>query len=213
MKKLFLPLLALSLVAAGCGTTDVHHAQEPAPSDTQEQTGKSPKPTLTPTATPTPTPTPTEKGYAEVGEPAEQGGVQMTVHSAANSPTVSLNQTNYRSGSGYETYTEVPAQTGGHYVIVTTTVKNNGKESMDLTCGWPIEVGLFDAEDRLFDPIDSLYEMKDNPQCNASLQPGFESQMSYGFLVPDGAKVLALAFRDTETEPSAEPGIVRLDLP
>lgn len=77
LKKLFLPLLALSLVAAGCGTTDVHHAQEPAPSDTQEQIGKSLKPTLPAAATPTPAPTPTEKGYAVIGEPAEQGGVQM----------------------------------------------------------------------------------------------------------------------------------------
>lgn len=147
-----------------------------------------------------------------MSEPVEQGGVLMTVHNAVNSPTIALNQSNYRPGSGYETYTDVPAQSGGHYVTVDTTIRNNGKESMDLTCGWPIEVALFDAENRTFDPIDSLYQLKDNPECNAKLQPGFESRMSYGFLVPDGANILGLAFRDTQTEYNADPGVVRLEL-
>lgn len=205
MKRLVLPLLALSLALAGCGSSE----------PIQNEAAEAPSPrVLQPTPAPTPTPTPTVDDLIfEVGEPAVQGGVEMTVISATASPTISLNESGYRSGSGSETYTDAPAQAGGHYVVVSTSVKNTGKGSMDLTCGWPIEVVLFDEEERAFDPIDSLYQIKDNPECNAKLQPGFASAMTYGFLVPDDAKIIALALRDTEAAYEANPAFVRLVLP
>lgn len=203
MKKIALPLLTIGLLLSGCGSSGTTAADQPTKSTNSE------KKSVTPAASPTPAPTP-EIDIFEVGELAAQGGVQMTIHTVTASPTVRLNESNYRAGSGYETYTEVPAAADGHYVTVTTTVKNAGKSSMDLTCGYPIEIALMDAEARAFDPIDSLYQMENNPECNARLQPGFEANMTYAFLVPDDADVVAAAFRDTETEHSSTPALVRM---
>lgn len=217
MKKTASPLLALILALGGC-------AIAPAASDSGASTANSvPSPansraTSTPTAAEEPKETeepeepqaPADKGYSDVGEPAEQGGTQMTVTSVTTSPTVSLNQSNYRAGSGYETYTDVAAQAGGQYILVSTVVKNTGDESMDLTCGWPIEVAVYDTDARAFDPIDSLHELKDNPECNAKLQPGFEAPMNYAFMVPSDADIIALSFRDTDSDYYADPALVRL---
>jgi hypothetical protein len=55
---------------------------------------------------------------------------------------------------------------------------------------------LVDDRDRQFDTIDSLHEIRDNPECNVQLQPGFESDMTYIYMVPAGAKISGFAFRD-----------------
>ena len=69
---------------------------------------------------------------------------------------------------------------------------------MDLTCGWPIDSVAVDVQEREFDTISSQYKYENNPGCNDNLQPGFEAEMTYVFNVPDGAQMLAMAFRDTE---------------
>lgn len=207
MKKLVFPLLVLGVLITGCGGSGESSADEPT-----HVTSKGQEPAAAPISSPVPASTP-DVDIFETGEAATHGGVQMTVHTIAASPTVRLNETNYRSGSGYETYTDVAAPAGGHYVTMTTTVKNAGKTSMDLTCGYPIDVALMDSDARAFDPIDSLYKMENNPECNARLQPGFEASMTYAFLVPDDATVVAAAIRDTETEYSSMPSLVRISVP
>lgn len=132
----------------------------------------------------------------EVGQAMSNRGVTLTVTAARVADVIELNKSNYQQGSGFETYTPTPPDTGGKFVIVETHVVNNAQVSMDLTCGYPIATALVDDRDRQFDPIDSLHEIRANPDCNAQLPPGFEDDMTYIFMVPTDAQIVGFAFSD-----------------
>lgn len=215
MKTRFALSAIALLVIPGCGTpssssadtsTEVAETSSPSAPTTKEI---EPQPSKSPSSTPSPTPT---TSIFESGQPATHEGVEITVHSSVYSPTVSRNLSGYRAGSGYESFTAQPADAGGRFTIVTATVKNVGKESLDLTCGWPIEFNLVDSEERLYDPVESLYEIEGNPECNSQLQPGFASDVTYPFLVPTDSQVTGLLFRDTNSEFSQEPAGIRLSV-
>lgn len=173
------------------------------PSAAPAVSSPSASPTATSTAArvekPTPTPTPTPKvAIAQIGDVAVNGGIQIQVTSAVASPTVTLNTSNYRSGSGYETYEDVPAQAGGKYIIVTSVVTNNSKAPIDLTCSFPIDIKTFNAASQVYSPIEDNRKIKDNPECNAQLQPGFESPMIWAFMVPDKTTILGTVFSEVD---------------
>jgi hypothetical protein len=98
-------------------------------------------------------------------------------------------------------------------VVIETHIINDGQSSLDLTCSWPIDAKLVDDRDRNFDPIDELDRLKGNPECNKQLQPGFEDDMTYVYLVPADAKIVRWGFRDV-TNPSGSSNFtqVRLDV-
>ncbi|WP_216870641.1 DUF4352 domain-containing protein [Modestobacter excelsi] len=133
---------------------------------------------------------------APVGQTVSNGGVTLTVTGAFVADTIELNETSYAPGSGYEEYTPTPPDAGGKYVVVETHVVNNAQVSMDLTCGFPIDTAVVDAQERYFDTIDSLYKLRDNPECNDQLQPGFEADMTYVYMVPATAQITAFGFAD-----------------
>lgn len=167
--------------------------------------------TVTRTQKPTPTPTPTPTvSIAQIGDVAVNGGIHIKVTSAVASPTVTLNTSNYRSGSGYETYEDVPAQAGGKYIIVTSVVTNNSKAPIDLTCSYPIDIKTFNSASQVYSPIEDNRKIKDNPECNAQLQPGFESPMTWAFMVPDKSTILGAAFEEVDFSASkkSDPTII-----
>ena len=84
----------------------------------------------------------------------------------------------------------------GAHVFVATAGTNNGQQSIDLTCGYPIANKLVDTQGRQYDSIDGLSQIAGNPQCNASVQPGFDFQMTWVYLVPPGATVAEFVFED-----------------
>jgi hypothetical protein len=71
---------------------------------------------------------------------------------------------------------------------------------MDLTCGYPLDIKAVDTGERVYDMIDSLYEHKGNPECNAQLQPGFKDKMIYVFMAPKDADLTGIVFRDSNNE-------------
>jgi hypothetical protein len=90
-------------------------------------------------------------------------------------------------------------------VMVSAHVVNNAQVSLDLTCSLPISTKLVDAQQRNFDAIDYLYKVKGNPECNDQLQPGFESDMTWVYLVPKTASVIGWALRTTPTSVTTRP--------
>jgi hypothetical protein len=82
---------------------------------------------------------------------------------------------------------------------------------MALTCSYPIATVLVDDKDRQFDTIDNLSEVRGNLECNGQLQPGFEANMTYVYMVPAGAAIAGFAFSDaTEMDGWNEWTAVRL---
>jgi hypothetical protein len=127
----------------------------------------------------------------QVGEQFSNGGITLTVTSAeaADAITVAPNQQNP---------TSMPAGPGAKYVVIRTHIINNARKSLDLTCSLPIHTLLLDDRGREFDPIEDLDEVQGNPECNAQLQPGFESDMTWPYRVPADTHVVAWAFEDVK---------------
>lgn len=203
-KRSFSPLGLITLIGlslSACGGGPTVSATSPLAAPVVSSPSASPVATSTaarvdkPTPTPTPTPTATTP---QIGDAAVNGGIQLKVTSVAASPTVTLNTSGYRSGSGYETYEDVPAQAGGKYIIVTSVVTNNSKGPIDLTCGFPIDIKAFNVAAQVYSPIEDIRKIKGNPECNAQLQPGFESPMIWAFMVPEKTTIIAAMFAEVD---------------
>jgi hypothetical protein len=163
------------------------------PTKTMLPDAAAPPPAARPATSPSSAPAPP---LAQVGQTVSNGGITLTVTATRTVESIDMNQSNFRPGSGYETYTKTEPEQGGSFVVIETRIVNDGQSSLDLTCSWPIDAKLVDDRDRNFDPIDELYKLKGNPECNKQLQPGFEDDMSYVYLVPADAKIVTWGFRD-----------------
>ena len=154
----------------------------------------------TPSSGAAPGPSPTESTSPapanQVGGTFRNLGATVTVESVERVSSIELNESNYQPGSGYETYTDTTAGEGAAYVKVETRVTNDGSRSYDLTCSLPINTRLIDEQERLFDPIDDLYKVRDNPECNDELQPGFSADMTWVYRIPQDSRATAWAFMD-----------------
>lgn len=79
-----------------------------------------------------------------------------------------------------------------------------------MTCSFPIDIKVFNGSSQVYSPIESLYKIKDNPECNAQLQPGFESPMTWAFLVPAKSTIAGAAFSEVDfaVRSSPDPTII-----
>jgi len=132
----------------------------------------------------------------QVGERVSNLGITLTVTEVNAADSIPLNETNYPQGSGYETYTDTPAGPDAKYVTVKAHIINNTNKSLDLTCSLPIKTLLIDDTQQQFDPLPDLDKIQGNPDCNAPLQPGFESDMTWAYRVPANTHVTRWAFED-----------------
>ncbi len=154
-------LLTASLLTA-CGTTDSYE-QSPSDSGVEQEssTGE----------------------LHKMGEAIDAPGATVTLQKVTESDSLEVYADNYKRGT-MPNETLTPENQGAKYVSVETTVKNTSKKSMDLTCGFGLQATLFNKDEQAYDPIDSLYRVLDNPECNESLNPGFEKTMTWVYEVP-----------------------------
>jgi len=195
MKTARWPLLLMLTVTVlvGCGSSE---ADSPTAST----------PTVVPTETvPAAEPTPTEVGRS--------GGIAIRVLSVRTSQTVRYvggTQSDITPNAEPKT---VRAPQRGHYVYVKTRVSNSAQVGLDLTCGFPMEVALVDAQSKQYEPIDGLEQIAGNPACNAELQPSFKDRITWIFLVSPRTQVDSFAFADTtDLEDPAEPAQIALEV-
>lgn len=131
-----------------------------------------------------------------IGRTFRHLGIAITLLDAAWSFIIYLNNSRFGSGMEYEPHEQVAAGDGAKFVTVTTRVLNDGKESIDLTCGRPVATYLIDERERRFDPIGELNKIPGNPECNYHLQPGFAADMTWIYRVPLEACISAFEFED-----------------
>lgn len=192
--------------------------------------GEDPRPTATVTATVTATPEPQpatedasdaepspaaedDEHLGEIGDAVKNHGVELTVNEAYSAKTIPMNNSNQSNDSPNAVFEDEPAPEGGKFIVVETTIDNVGSTSMDLTCGWPIEIVGVDVEEREFDEIDDLRKYQGNPRCNEKLQPGFSSEMTYVFAIPEDAEFFGMVFRDTNSADRTDYSAVLMDPP
>jgi predicted small lipoprotein YifL len=95
---------------------------------------------------------------------------------------------------------------GASYVFVRATVKNDGKDGIDLTCGGLVRPKLMDANGRKYTSVESVDQLRGNPECNVNLDPGFKDTITWAYRVPDDATPKALEFiDDTNFEKEQKP--------
>jgi hypothetical protein len=124
-----------------------------------------------------------------IGVPVTKGGVTLTVNEITMPPSIPATRGPERT-----------PQSGGKYVRLDTTIKNDSQKSMDLTCSLDVQVVLIDRDRRQFDEVDDSYEIAGNPECNDGLQPGFSTDMAYIFEVPAQADITFFGFGDPNIE-------------
>ena len=208
-------ILVVGLVLGACASGA---NEEPTVASTADKTTSAeltttsaPQPTTTTIAsTTTIATTTTTVPVNEVGAEKRSGAATVTVMSAVAGPSVTVNTTMARQGSGYDEYADLPAGEGAKFVTIRVRVKNDGQTSMSLTCGLPIVNKLVDVQDREFDAIDELYDVKGNPGCGDSVQPGFTGEVSFVYRVPSDVVVAGWSFRDYELPTSSDGQFVRL---
>ncbi|BCN82794.1 DUF4352 domain-containing protein [Prescottella equi] len=183
-------LVASTLALGGCASSGTEPSGESEATSASSNSASAAAPTNSTAA---------KSNRFEIGQRVENGGAAITVNSAKAAHDITVTQETYRDR--YETRS---ARAGGQFVVISTTVENIGKKSLDLTCGYPIAHVLLDVDKREFDSIDSLYRVEGNPECNDNLQPGFTAEMQYVYEIPDSAKPLAFAFYDPETQRSEQ---------
>ncbi len=127
-----------------------------------------------------------------VGQPVTNGGIKLTINSVSQPADIP------------RTDGDVPPRSGAKIVRVDTTIENVGQKSIDLTCSYPVANKIYDSSKREFDTVDDLYKIPGNPECNADLQPGFSSPMSYVYEVPVDANIEFFGFADSEVNYGAD---------
>lgn len=135
--------------------------------------------------------------FAQMHEEITNGGVTLTINEVTAKPTEQLEPDGYRKGAMPPEEVS-PENQGAKFVKVATTVRNDSLQPWDLTCSYYIDAVLADVDGRTYDPIDSLYRVPENPECNDSLGPGFEHAMSWIFEVPEAMEPAFFGFFDPE---------------
>jgi Domain of unknown function (DUF4352) len=140
-----------------------------------------------------------------VGEVATSGGIEMTVNQVRTEPSVTYEGGVSSSITPNAKQKTITAPQGGTYIYVDTTITNNTSKGIDITCSFPVDAKVVDDSGRKFDPIESQDQIRGNPECNALLQPGFEDEMTWVFLVPPDARIMTFEFSDVTNLAKAAP--------
>ena len=128
------------------------------------------------------------------GDAVDSDGIRLTVTEIEEGPSIDYLEEGKKAE--YAAIESLDAVEGGKLVTVTTEVENTGTEAWDLTCGFAIQSELVDDQGRHFQPVDSLYRIPGNPECNEQTNPGFTKTMKWAFEVPETAKGFKLGFSD-----------------
>ncbi|MEU1321319.1 DUF4352 domain-containing protein [Streptomyces microflavus] len=149
-------------------------------------------------------PSPAADSYA-MGEKAKSAGATVVVKKVRESPSVTLD--------GFDASKTLRAGEGAKYVIVESTVYNDGRESFDPVCGGGISQGIIDAEGRTFDIIEDVYQVKENVKakaCAEEVQPGFKRDAVFVYKLPADARPAQWAFSGSRGEAEDDRAVVAI---
>lgn len=94
-----------------------------------------------------------------MGERAKSGGATVVVKKVRESPSVTIDD--------FDAPRTLKAGADAKYVIVESTVYNDGREPFDPVCGGGISQGIIDIEGRTFDIIEDMHQVKENVKAKA----------------------------------------------
>jgi hypothetical protein len=149
-----------------------------------------------------------------MGVPVKGDGATITVTGAYTTDHIDMYTDGSWNASEGRPATPTRARDGGRYVVVETTVRNDTSSDMDLTChstGDYVDAVLRTESDAIYQPIDSLYKIPGNPECNHNLGSGFDTPMTWAFLIPDGRTPESLLFKTGSSTREDKAAVISLD--
>jgi hypothetical protein len=164
----------------------------------------------------------TDATEPEEVEETEEPATTLTDEGDSGGLTLKLEKVTRESSITYEGGTQssvtpdgdpitVKADEGSYYLAVSTSGVNGTKEPKDFTCGYAIDIAVFDADEAKYTPIEGLSQIKGNPGCNDQIQPGQKFKETFIFLMPETAKPNQLVFASVGYESdAAEPAGIDL---
>lgn len=125
---------------------------------------------------------------AAIGETQTNGTLEMTLKSVEEIASVP------QVWNGQQP--DLTPADGTKFISVNVDLTNNGKEPVDITCSYVVDIRLVNPDNQQYTPIDDLFKIPGNPECNAELQPGLTSSVNYVFNVPSDANIVGVLWRD-----------------
>lgn len=129
-----------------------------------------------------------------LGDEVTARGATMVLHDLTRADEIEFCAPDYQCGTQPNVMRQ--ADQGGEFLVINSTVTNNSKSPMDLTCSAPIIAEVVNKKDQTYSTIDSLYEIPGNPECNEELQPGFSDEMRWVYLIPKDSEITRFQFKE-----------------
>lgn len=128
----------------------------------------------------------------KIGDTLESAGIQMKLIKAADASTINYDTCGGSCSNGE--YAPKKPDKGTKYWVANVEITNNSKNPIYLTCDEPLKIIAVNTDNQHYTPIDDLYKVKENPECNTQLQPGLSSKMSYVFAIPTDTTIIGIVF-------------------
>ncbi|MGP9725514.1 hypothetical protein ACT3SZ_16045 [Corynebacterium sp. AOP40-9SA-29] len=149
-----------------------------------------------------------------MGVAVEGNGATVTVNNAYETDVIqTYTDGSWRTDQARPTEDQA-ARDGGKYVVIETTVVNDTTGDMDLSCrstGSWVRVAMQVRDSSLYQPIDALYDIPGNPECNSNLGAGFDTDMTWVFLIPEDREPLTFKFKEASAPDDEAPTMIQLD--
>ncbi|MDP9235464.1 MAG: DUF4352 domain-containing protein [Actinomycetota bacterium] len=128
-----------------------------------------------------PVPQPTGDNRLAIGRAGEDAGLVFKLVSVKEVASQQLKDY-------YGTPPTLTPKKGAKLIAASFLFLNDGKQSVDIWCAFDLGSRLIDSEQRQYDPVDQLYLLAGNTDCNEAIQPGFRTSETVVFEVPRDSK-------------------------
>jgi Domain of unknown function (DUF4352) len=135
----------------------------------------------------TPQPSPTADSLA-IGDDGEDAGLKFKLNDVEEVNSLPVEQDYFGAPASLR-----PSH-GGELLAASIVFSNDGKGSVDICCAFDLGARLIDSENREYDPIEDLYLVEGNTDCNERIQPGFKTTETVVFEVPKSSDPVAIEF-------------------
>lgn len=129
--------------------------------------------------------------------PTSAEGVSLTVDAAYTTEAVDMHSEN----GAFDGIAPEASREDGIFVVVETTIKNEGGTDMDLTCaatGAHVYAEVATDQDAVYQPVQGLHRIPTNPECNHNLGSGFDAPLTWVFQIPTDASAQRFGFAHSE---------------
>lgn len=118
-----------------------------------------------------------------IGDTGQDGGLLIKLKEARIVSQVPLKNGNY-----------LRAKEGTYFLETKITLLNESMRSIDIYCTFDFGTALFDQKGRKYDRIERHYNILGNIGCNEKIQPGFSTNETIIFLLPEGVQADYISF-------------------